>query len=67
MAVATTHGMDDDRRYERPCKRVLAVAGGIHWIAAAIVLLDSHVEDQVVSRYAQLVNDLVTAIGHALS
>ena len=28
----------DDARYERPCRWLLAVAAGIHWVAALLVI-----------------------------
>ena len=67
--VACLTVMDNDARYERPCKWVLAVAAGIHWVAAALVLISSdlHVGNQFVGHYARAVQELVNAILPALT
>jgi hypothetical protein len=54
--------MDNDARYERPCKCVMAVAGGIHWVVAALILADREVEGEFISRYARVIQDAVNAI-----
>ena len=66
--VASLRVMDNDARYERPCKWILAVAAGIHWVAAALVISsDLHVGNQFVGHYARGVQELVNAILPALT
>jgi hypothetical protein len=59
--------MDTDARYERPCRWLLAVAGGIHWIAAALVISDGFLEIESASQYARVLQNLVVGIVQALT
>jgi hypothetical protein len=65
MAVATTEGMDDDLRYARPCRWLLAVGAGINWVAAMLVI-SGRSEVVSASELAQAIEPLLNSLVRAL-
>jgi hypothetical protein len=57
----------NDARYERPCRLLLAVAGGIHWVAAILLISDRFVQIESASRNARAFQDLLGLIVQALT
>lgn len=56
----------DDARYERPCRVVLAIAAGVHWVSAALLLQIDTVQAESLDVYASRLGALAAAIAAAL-
>jgi hypothetical protein len=59
--------MDTDARYERPCRWLLAVAAGIHWVAAALMISDRFVEIESAGQNARYIKNMLASLIQVLT